>query len=142
VITLVAEMFGYFVAVEFDRAAAAQIGGAHADGCFKGNELTGFSSHRPTIRRYMLIVKSIGLGAVNRQWTAHTEDHIRVRPRWGLKLECRIHWSRSHLRYDDINSDDQTPPNAVGFTDCEAYDPWLDRPQASIDAVLANRKHI
>src|SRR5439155_11236191 len=56
-IILVAETFGDLVAVEFDRAAAAQIGGAHAYCCFKRDQLTRFSSHRRTIRRYMLIVK-------------------------------------------------------------------------------------
>jgi len=53
---LVAETFGYFVAVKFDGAAAPQIGGAQADGCFKREEPTGFSSYGPTIRRYLLIV--------------------------------------------------------------------------------------
>src|SRR5437773_519090 len=57
---LVAETFGDLVAVEFDRAAAAQIGGAHAYCCFKRDQLTRFSSHRLTIRRYMLIVKPVG----------------------------------------------------------------------------------
>ena len=58
---LLAETFREFVAVEFGRAAAPQMGRAHADGGFKRDQLTGFPSHRPTIRRYMLIV-NIGGG--------------------------------------------------------------------------------
>jgi hypothetical protein len=57
-ITVVTKALGYFVAVEFGGAAAAQLGGAHADGGFKRKQLAGLSSHRPTIRRYMLIVNA------------------------------------------------------------------------------------
>jgi hypothetical protein len=56
-LTLVTETFGHFVAMKFESAAAAQIGGAHAYRCFKRDQLTGFSSHQANIRRYMRIVK-------------------------------------------------------------------------------------
>jgi hypothetical protein len=54
---LVSEMLGDLVAVEFVRAVAAPRGGAHAYRGFKRDELTRFSTHRRTIRRYMRIVK-------------------------------------------------------------------------------------
>jgi hypothetical protein len=44
-IVLVAETFGYFVSVEFSRAAAPQRGGAHADGRFQREQVARFASH-------------------------------------------------------------------------------------------------
>lgn len=56
-VVLVAETFGYFVSVEFDRAVAAQSGRAHANGGFEWDQLPGLPSHLDTISRYMPIVK-------------------------------------------------------------------------------------
>ena len=56
-IILITKTFGYFVAVEFVGTAAEQIGGAHADSCFKRDQLAGCSSHLAIMSRYMLIVK-------------------------------------------------------------------------------------
>jgi len=58
VVVLVTETFGDFVSVEFSRSGAMQPSGADAYRRFEREEMTGFSPHRPTIGRYMLIVKS------------------------------------------------------------------------------------
>jgi hypothetical protein len=49
VIILVAETLGYFVAVEFDRAATPQVSSAHAYGRFKGEQVARLSAHEASL---------------------------------------------------------------------------------------------
>ena len=137
-VTLVAEMFGYFVAVEFVSATAAQIGGADANGCFKRNELTGFSSHRATIRRYMLIVKPEN-DRVGPPQSPTELPHGRSHQdsRWGFRPASGIHLVAPAI-YGTTTSlpTTQTPrlsvlSNAVVFTGTAIVLRWINPPSST-----------